>query len=139
MGEEILTTGARADERAIDQPVAWSARGNPAQMALLECSVFEVFFGGARGGGKTDGMLGEWANHADRQSAFLDKAGRDLFICAKYLFFGATVAKAGRSPSNWLVCRRTNQVSVAIEPGRLHSFTSAVRPLPKLDEGLLAR
>ena len=26
--------------------------------------VFEVFFGGARGGGKTDGMLGEWASHA---------------------------------------------------------------------------
>jgi hypothetical protein len=26
--------------------------------------VFEVFFGGARGGGKTDGMLGEWAQHA---------------------------------------------------------------------------
>src|SRR5215813_11550956 len=53
MGEEILTTGAGAEERAVDQPVAWSARGNPAQMALLECSVFEVFFGGARGGGKT--------------------------------------------------------------------------------------
>jgi hypothetical protein len=66
MGEEILTAGARAEERAVDQPVAWSARGNPAQMALLECSVFEVFFGGARGGGKTDGMLGEWTNHADR-------------------------------------------------------------------------
>src|SRR5262249_15749394 len=66
MGEEILTTGAGAEERAVDQSVAWSARGNPAQMALLECSVFEVFFGGARGGGKTDGMLGEWANHADR-------------------------------------------------------------------------
>jgi hypothetical protein len=29
------------------------------------CPVFEVFFGGARGGGKTDGMLGEWASHAD--------------------------------------------------------------------------
>ena len=66
MGEEILTTGAGAEQRAVDQLVAWSARGNPAQMALLECSVFEVFFGGARGGGKTDGMLGEWANHADR-------------------------------------------------------------------------
>src|SRR5215470_4214504 len=66
MGEEILTTGAGAEERAVNQPVAWSACGNPAQMALLECSVFEVFFGGARGGGKTDGMLGEWANHADR-------------------------------------------------------------------------
>ena len=35
-------------------------------MALLECSVFEVFFGGARGGGKTDGMLGEWILHADK-------------------------------------------------------------------------
>jgi Terminase large subunit, T4likevirus-type, N-terminal len=65
MGEEILTAGTGADEHAVDQPVAWSARGNPAQMALLECSVFEVFFGGARGGGKTDGMLGEWIRHAD--------------------------------------------------------------------------
>src|SRR5436190_20237066 len=65
MGEEILTAGAGAEQRAVDQLVAWSARGNPAQMALLECSVFEVFFGGARGGGKTDGMLGEWASHAD--------------------------------------------------------------------------
>ena len=45
--------------------VAWSPRGNAAQMALLECPVFEVFFGGARGGGKTDGMLGEWVKHAD--------------------------------------------------------------------------
>ena len=34
------------------------------QTALLACPVFEVFFGGARGGGKTDGMLGEWASHA---------------------------------------------------------------------------
>jgi hypothetical protein len=66
MGEEILTTGAGAEQRAVDQLVAWSARGNPAQVALLECSVFEVFFGGARGGGKTDGMLGEWIQHADK-------------------------------------------------------------------------
>ena len=27
---------------------------------------FEVFFGGARGGGKTDGMLGDWVNHQDQ-------------------------------------------------------------------------
>jgi hypothetical protein len=26
--------------------VAWSARGNPAQMRLLKCQVFEIFFGG---------------------------------------------------------------------------------------------
>jgi hypothetical protein len=68
MGEAILTTGAEgpAGQRAVDDwTVAWSARGNPAQMALLKCPIFEVFFGGARGGGKTDGMLGEWAQHAD--------------------------------------------------------------------------
>ena len=61
MGEEILSAEAARNDYAI----AWSARGNPAQLALLECPIFEVFFGGARGGGKTDGMLGEWVRHAD--------------------------------------------------------------------------
>jgi hypothetical protein len=45
--------------------VVWSPQPGP-QTALIQCPVFEVFFGGARGGGKTDGMLGEWAIHADR-------------------------------------------------------------------------
>src|SRR5215471_9674411 len=67
MGEEILTTSAGAEHRAVDQPVAWSARGNPAQMALLECSVFEVFFGGARGGGKTDGKPSEFHSEVTRE------------------------------------------------------------------------
>src|SRR5262249_38855947 len=61
MGEETLAAEAARNDYAI----AWSARGNPAQLALLECPIFEVFFGGARGGGKTDGMLGEWVRHAD--------------------------------------------------------------------------
>jgi hypothetical protein len=65
MGEAILTAGA-PEQSAVDWKVAWSPGGNPAQIALLKCPVFEVFFGGARGGGKTDGMLGEWAQHADR-------------------------------------------------------------------------
>ena len=43
----------------------WSPGGNFAQWALLECPIFEVFFGGARGGGKTDGMLGDWMRHAN--------------------------------------------------------------------------
>jgi hypothetical protein len=65
MGEAILTAGA-PEQSAVDWKVAWSPGGNPAQIALLKCPVFEVFFGGARGGGKTDGMLGEWAQQADR-------------------------------------------------------------------------
>src|SRR5262245_12385005 len=56
--------GAMADEPKVR--VAWSPRGNPAQMRLLKCQVFEIFFGGARGGGKTDGVLGEFAAHASR-------------------------------------------------------------------------
>jgi hypothetical protein len=35
-------------------------------MRLLKCQVFEIFFGGARGGGKTDGVLGEFGAHASR-------------------------------------------------------------------------
>jgi len=33
------------------------------QTWLLQCPCFEVFFGGARGGGKTHGMLLEWVAH----------------------------------------------------------------------------
>ena len=52
-----------------DEPaprVIWSPRGNRAQVRLLKCQVFEIFFGGARGGGKTDGVLGEFGAHASR-------------------------------------------------------------------------
>jgi len=45
--------------------IIWSPQVGP-QTALLACPVFEVFFGGARGGGKTDGMLGEWVSHQDQ-------------------------------------------------------------------------
>lgn len=46
----------------------WRAQEGP-QSALIACPVFEVFFGGARGGGKTDGMLGEFVVHADQYGA----------------------------------------------------------------------
>lgn len=38
----------------------WSPQSGP-QKALIDCPFEEVFFGGARGGGKTDGVLGKWA------------------------------------------------------------------------------
>lgn len=44
--------------------VAWEAQVGP-QSAFVTCPIFEVFYGGARGGGKTDAVLGEWAIHAD--------------------------------------------------------------------------
>lgn len=40
--------------------VVWRPQSKP-QKALIDCPLSEVFFGGARGGGKTDGVLGKWA------------------------------------------------------------------------------
>jgi hypothetical protein len=47
-----------------DYAVVWRPQPGP-QTALITCPVFEVFYGGARGGGKTDGVLGEFVVHAD--------------------------------------------------------------------------
>lgn len=53
-----MAAAARADAT-----VVWQAQSGP-QTALIACPVFEVFFGGARGGGKTDGVLGDFLEHA---------------------------------------------------------------------------
>lgn len=45
--------------------VIWSPQPGP-QTDLITCPIFEVFYGGARGGGKTDGSIGDWINHASQ-------------------------------------------------------------------------
>jgi hypothetical protein len=37
---------------------AWQPQPGP-QSSFVTCPVFEIMFGGARGGGKTDAVLGE--------------------------------------------------------------------------------
>ncbi len=59
-----MATAARAEVTGRDPTVIWSP--SPKQAALISCPVFEVFFGGARGGGKTDGVLMDFVEHADR-------------------------------------------------------------------------
>jgi hypothetical protein len=44
---------------------AWRAQRGP-QQALLASDVEDIFYGGARGGGKTDGLLGDFSEHAGR-------------------------------------------------------------------------
>jgi hypothetical protein len=39
------------------------------QALLISCPVFEALYGGARGGGKTDAVLGEFIEHADAYGA----------------------------------------------------------------------
>jgi hypothetical protein len=48
--------------------VIWKPQPGP-QTDFLECPVAEIFFGGARGGGKTDSVLGKWLQHCDRWGA----------------------------------------------------------------------
>ena len=43
----------------------WTAQPGP-QSHLIECPVEDLFYGGARGGGKTDGLLGDFLNHQAR-------------------------------------------------------------------------
>jgi len=40
--------------------LVWAPQAGP-QKALVDCPFVETFFGGSRGGGKTDGILGKWA------------------------------------------------------------------------------
>lgn len=46
-----------------NKQIIWQPQEGP-QTALIECPVFEVFFGGARGGGKTEGSIGDWLQHS---------------------------------------------------------------------------
>jgi hypothetical protein len=48
-----------SDERV----TAWEPQSGP-QTSFVGCPVFEVFFGGARGGGKSWGVIGDWALHS---------------------------------------------------------------------------
>ena len=57
--------------RTPDEISVWEPQlredGTPGpQWALIRCGVEDVFFGGARGGGKTDGVLGNFIDYCDR-------------------------------------------------------------------------
>ena len=56
-----MAAAARARDEVTS--VVWEAQ--PRQAAFISCPVFEIFFGGARGGGKTDAVLGDFLEHAD--------------------------------------------------------------------------
>lgn len=47
------------------QTIIWKPQAGP-QTLLISCPVFEVFYGGARGGGKTEASIGDWLDHSAR-------------------------------------------------------------------------
>ena len=66
-------TSYRSDE------IIWQPQPGP-QTALLSCPVREIFFGGARGGGKTDGAIGHFVKHAQEHG----KDASGIFIRRTY-------------------------------------------------------
>lgn len=87
--------------------IVWEPQAGP-QTALVRCPVFEVFFGGARGGGKSDGVLGEWVCHSDVWGAaasglMVRRTLRDLedTIKRSRMIYGPLGAKFNESDKVW--------------------------------------
>ena len=60
-------------------PERWTPQEGP-QTEMLQSSAFEVFFGGARGGGKTDGLIGDYLQDLEKWGA----AWRGILIRRSY-------------------------------------------------------
>lgn len=56
---------AQADHRI----VGWEPQPGP-QTILLKCPADEIFFGGARGGGKSSGVQGDWLTHGNQYGRY---------------------------------------------------------------------
>ncbi len=94
---------------ATKQEILWSPQAGP-QTALVTCPIFEVFFGGARGGGKTDGSVGDWLQHSNEwgQSAngvFFRREERQLdeVIARTAELFSPLGAKFNHQKSTWVM------------------------------------
>jgi hypothetical protein len=85
-------------------PGLWSPQPGP-QTAFVTTTAFEVVYGGARGGGKTDAALGEFAIHAEDWGA----AAQGLLVRRTRIALEPTIDRARRifSPegATWLQSR----------------------------------
>jgi len=71
-----------------ESQVLWSPQEGP-QTALIECPVFEVFYGGARGGGKTESSIGDWLQH----SSAYGEAAIGIFVRRKLTQLTEVIAR----------------------------------------------
>lgn len=90
-----------------ERKVLWSPQPGP-QTALIECPVFEVFYGGARGGGKTESSLGDWMEHMNTwgelaNGAFFRRKRSDLsdVVARSKQLFPALGGKFNENKSQW--------------------------------------
>lgn len=70
------------------RPTLWAAQFQ--QRKFISCPCFEVVYGGARGGGKTDACLGDWLVHAARYK----QNAKGLFIRKELPQLEAVIARS---------------------------------------------
>ena len=85
--------------------MTWAAQPGP-QEAFVLSPVFEVVYGGARGGGKTDAALGDFARHAQRYGA----GAKGLLVRRHRVALEPTIARArqvfaGPEGGKWVEAR----------------------------------
>jgi hypothetical protein len=86
--------------------LTWAAQPGP-QDAFVTCPVFDVVYGGARGGGKTDAALGDFALHAKIYGAH----AKGLLVRRSRVALEPTIARArqifGAAGATWLAQKST--------------------------------
>ena len=65
MSSGNIVSASKMDEQRLDENIVWAPQSGP-QEALVACPITLVGYGGARGGGKTDGVLGKFAIKQDQ-------------------------------------------------------------------------
>lgn len=73
----------------VQEKILWQPQPGP-QTALIQCPVFEVFYGGARGGGKTDASIGDWLHHSNTYG----KDAIGIFFRRKVVQLSEVIARA---------------------------------------------
>lgn len=68
--------------------ILWAPQEGP-QTALIQCPIFEVFYGGARGGGKTEGSIGDWLEHSSKYG----EAAVGIFVRRKFKQLAEVIAR----------------------------------------------
>jgi hypothetical protein len=89
------------------EDIVWEPQ--PRQHMLLSCPIEDILFGGARGGGKTDGLLGDFLAHALRFPAY----AQGIFFRRSYPELEEVERRAQdifpASGAKWLAAKRTWQ------------------------------
>jgi hypothetical protein len=84
----ILNPSSHDFTRKTPYEVIWTPQEGP-QTDLVRCPVFEVFYGGARGGGKTDGSIGDWLIHSSQYG----ENAIGLFVRRKLVALSEVIAR----------------------------------------------